>query len=132
MAEGDAARTVLERAYAHDRAGREAEAIPEYEEALRLGLDPNSEAGALLGLGSSLRNVGRAGEAVAVLDDACARHPDHDALRLFRALALASSGRCDEGLAEALRVAVELAGDGTSVDRYRRALIEYADELATP
>jgi cyanophycin synthetase len=132
VAEGDAAVTALERAYAHDRAGREAEAIPEYEEALRRGLEPGAEASALLGLGSSLRNVGRVEEAVAVLDDACARHPDHEALRLFRALALSSSGRCPEGLAEALRVAVGLAADGTSVDRYRRALMEYADQLAAP
>ena len=114
---------------AHDRAGREAEAIPEYEEALQLGLDDELTPGALLGLGSSLRNVGRAAHAVEVLDEACRRFPKHGGLRLFRALALASADRCDEGLGEAVRVAAERI-ETADVRGYRRALELYADELA--
>ena len=58
------------RAAAHDRAGREAEAIPEYEEALRLGLPDEVERRALLGLGSSLRNVERYDDAVGRCEEA--------------------------------------------------------------
>jgi tetratricopeptide (TPR) repeat protein len=122
----EAGEQAFERAATHDRAGREAEAIPEYQEALRLGLPDDVRRQAMLGLGSSLRNVGRFDDAVAVLDDACARFPDDHALRAFRALAVASAGRCEQALGDALLLVaeqVELGG-------YERALREYARELA--
>ena len=125
----DAARAEYDRACACDREGLEAAAIPHYEEALRLGLDDALVPGALLGLGSSLRIVGRAGAAVAVLDDACARFPDDAALALFRALALASDGRWEQALGETIRLAASRI-DADEVRRYRRALDVYADELA--
>jgi tetratricopeptide (TPR) repeat protein len=124
----DEARTEYERACACDRNGLEQEAIPHYEAALRLGLDDDLLPGALLGLGSSLRNVGRADDAVAVLADAC-RFPDDAALALFRALALASAGRCQQALGETIRLAAARI-DAPEVRRYRRALDAYADELA--
>jgi tetratricopeptide (TPR) repeat protein len=124
-----AARTEYERACACDREGLEEEAIPHYEAALQLGLDEALVPGAMLGLGSSLRNVGRADDAVAVLDDACARFPDDAALALFRALALASAGRCRQALGETIRLAAARI-DADEVVRYRRALDLYADELA--
>jgi tetratricopeptide (TPR) repeat protein len=125
----DAALDAYERACDCDRRGLEAEAIPHYEEALRLGLAGEHVPSALLGLGSSLRNVGRAADAVALLTDACARFPDHAALALFRALALASAGRCEQALGETIRLAAARI-DAEEVRRYRRALDEYADELA--
>jgi tetratricopeptide (TPR) repeat protein len=125
----DQARAAYDRACACDREGLEAEAIPHYEEALRLGLDDGLVAGALLGLGSSLRNVGRAEDAVAVLTVACARFPDDAALPLFRALALASAGRCGEALGDTILLAAARI-DTPEVRRSRRALDEYAGELA--
>lgn len=124
----DAARAEYERAAACDREGLEQEAIPHYEAALRLGLADELVPGAMLGLGSSLRNVGRFDEAVAVLDDACERFLEDAALSLFRALALASAGRCEEAFASVFRVAVTRI-DAPEVVRYRRALDEYAAEL---
>lgn len=120
-----AALAALERAAAHDRAGREAEAVPDYEEALRLGLSDELAAKALLGLGSSLRNVARFDDAVAVLEDACARFPADPALRAFRALALASAGRCAEALGDTLL----LVADRIDLQGYERALRVYAHEL---
>ena len=122
----EAGEQAFERAAAHDRAGREAEAIPEYEEALRLGLPDAIRRQAMLGLGSSFRNVGRHDDAVAVLDGACAQFPGDHALRAFRALALSSAGRCEEALGDALLLVaeqVELGG-------YERAVRHYAEELA--
>jgi tetratricopeptide (TPR) repeat protein len=86
------ASTALEEAFAHDRAGREAEAIPRYEEALALGLADGPRQQALLGLGSSLRNVRRHREAIEVLRAAAEEYPDHAGLRFFLALALWSGG----------------------------------------
>jgi tetratricopeptide (TPR) repeat protein len=122
----DEGEEAFRRAAVHDRAGREGEAIPKYEEALRLGVPDEVRRQAMLGLGSSLRNVGRLDDAVAVLEDACSRFPGDPALRAFRALALASAGRCEQALGDTLLLVaeeVELGG-------YERALREYAEELA--
>lgn len=54
-------------AWAHDLLGLERQAIPFYERAIRLGLSGKDLEGAILGLGSSLRCVGRARRAAAVL-----------------------------------------------------------------
>jgi tetratricopeptide (TPR) repeat protein len=124
----EAGEQAFERAAAHDRAGREAEAIPEYEEALRLGLPDATRRKAMLGLGSSFRNVGRHDDAVAVLDGACAQFPDDHALRVFRALALSSAGRCEEALGDALL----LVADEVELGGYEFALRRYAGELARP
>lgn len=113
----------------HDSAGREEQAIPHYERALALGLREDLVPGALLQLGSSLRNVGRTDEAVALFDDAVARFPDHASLRLFRAFALATAGRDREALVDVLELA-RTRIDAPEIDRYRRSLESYTRALA--
>ena len=82
---GDA-RIAYEHAGAHDSAGDEEAAVPLYEEALAAGLREPHRHRAQLQLASSLRNVGRLDEAVAVIDDVAARHPDSLGVAAFRAL----------------------------------------------
>lgn len=113
----------------HDSAGRELEAIPHYERALALGLREELVPGALLQLGSSLRNAGRNDEAIALFDDAVARFPEHAALRLFRAFALATAGRDREALADVLDLAITRI-DAPEIERYRRSLGNYTRALA--
>jgi hypothetical protein len=119
----DDPRALYELASAHDFVGREAEAVPLYRAALDGGLDPQHRPLAVIQLASSLRNVGEAREAVALLeglpDDAHA--PGRDA---FLALALHDAGRPTEALAVALR---RLA---PALPEYGRAVAAYADELA--
>ena len=122
------ARSEYELGSEHDSAGREAEAIPHYERALELGLPDELVPGALLQLGSSLRNVGRLDDALAVLEDGVARFPDHAALRLFRALALASAGREREALADVLDLA-RTRIDAPEIRRYARSLEHYTRDL---
>lgn len=113
----------LERAFAYDREGLEAEAIPHYERAIAAGLDDEQLAKAMLGLGSSLRNVDRFDESVKVLEDAVDRFPDHQALPVFLAFSLWSAGRGNEALALLAR----RLGDGSG---YERAIGEYAEDIA--
>src|SRR5262249_5779947 len=80
------------RACDFDSRGEEAAAIPEYERSLALGLPAAERRHALLGLGSSLRNVGRAADGAEVLRAATAEFPQDAPLRAFLALALYSSG----------------------------------------
>ena len=112
----------------HDRNGREAAAIPEYERALALGLDRDSRAEALLGLGSSLRNVDRSAESVEVLRAATSEYPDHPALRAFLGLALYSHGDSREAVVTLLDLVLAHA----PVGHYGRSLGEYRDQLRRP
>jgi tetratricopeptide (TPR) repeat protein len=87
------ARAIFELANVLDYLGREAEAIPLYEEALRLELPAEFQAYALIQLGSSLRNVGRVNEAVQVLAKAEAAFPEYPSISLFLGLSMYSEGR---------------------------------------
>ncbi len=121
------AKEELARAFECDSAGREEEAIPHYRRAIELGLEVEDLAPALLGLGSSLRNVGELEESVAVLSEAVARFPEHAALKVFLGYALWSAGRT----AEAMRSVIDAVYVAPTADvvRYERAIRGYAAEL---
>lgn len=108
-----------------DRNGLEAEAIPHYERALALGLPPTDRRGAMLGLGSSLRNVGRGDEAVRLLEGAVGEFPDYPALSCFLALAYHSTGRHRDAIVTLLEQClnhVDLDGYGAALQYYRQEM----------
>jgi tetratricopeptide (TPR) repeat protein len=106
------AREHMKAAYALDHEGDERGAIRHYDAAYRLGVPEADEKGFLVGYGSTLRNVGRADDAVAILAAAVAKYPDYPALAAFLSLAL-----------------LDTAG---RLDGYDRALTEYHQLLLTP
>ena len=120
-----AAIKLFEEACAHDREGREAAAAPLYEEALALGLGDPERPRALLGLGSTYRNLGRYDDAVRTLEAAVAAYPDLAELRLFLALALRSAGREPE----AFRLLGELVVAHANLHGYERAATLYLAEV---
>lgn len=114
---------LFELASAHDSAGLEAEAAALYEQAGAAGLaevDADLDAHRQIQHASTLRNLGRFDEALAMLRAA----PDHAevgaARDAFIALTLHDAGRHDE----ALRVAIEALVP--TMPMYRRALTDYA------
>ncbi|SDS38850.1 tetratricopeptide repeat protein [Agrococcus carbonis] len=120
---------LFERAGALDSAGREAEAEPLYRAAVAAGLadaDPVREAYRRIQHASTLRNLGRVDEAIAMLESAGASPEVGAAREAFLALALHSAGRHDE----ALRVALEALAP--TLPLYRRAVLAYAAELTHP
>ena len=119
-------RAAFELAGAYDSCGFEAEAGAEYERALGLGLDPARHAQLAVQYGSTLRNLGRLDEAIAVLSAAPVHESTGGAPRLMLALALHSAGRPEE----ALRVAVEAQID--ALPQYQRSFRAYAAELTEP
>ena len=111
---------------AYDSGGQEAEADAHYAAATRADLvtvDPDRAARMIVQHASTLRNLGRIDEALAMLRDA----PDHPATgaapKVFLALALHSAGRFDE----ALRTAIEAVEP--VLPRYRRSVSAYAEAL---
>lgn len=113
-----------ERASARDFAGRESEAEQPYRRALALGLadvDRRRAVEATVQLASTLRLLGRPGEALEVLDQAPEdlRPEEHDWLTAFRVLALLDLGRADEAARRGLQaLAGHLTQYGAVVGRY--------------
>ncbi|MCT4351924.1 tetratricopeptide repeat protein [Streptomyces sp. Je 1-79] len=120
-------------AWAHDVLGLEAEAVPYYERALKTtgaepGLSEEDRRGALLGLGSTFRVLGRYEEAVATLRGGVEEFPDDGALRTFLAMALFNTGDHHESTRLLLRL-VAATSEDPRVGRYRRAIEYYAEDL---
>ncbi|MBB5633805.1 tetratricopeptide (TPR) repeat protein [Cryobacterium mesophilum] len=116
-------RAAFELAGMYDSMGFEAEAGAEYERALELGLDDARHAQLAVQYGSTLRNLGRLDEAIAVLRAAPTHETTGSAPRIVLALALHSAGRKDEALQVAIEAQIE------SLPRYQRSMRNYAAEL---
>ncbi|MEU1970564.1 tetratricopeptide repeat protein [Microbacterium sp. NPDC019599] len=123
--EGDAV-ALFERAGARDSAGLEAEAEPLYRRALDAGLDEDRRVQAVIQLASTIRNLGKVDESLALLRAEYEKGSDaalHDAAAAFYALALVSSG-------DAVRAAsVALQALAPHLPRYTRSVTGYAREL---
>ena len=123
--EGDAL-ALFERGGAQDSTGHPDAAEPLYRAAIAAGLPDDERAQCTIQLASSLRNLGRADESLALLRDAQPYPPYAVATAAITALTLASLDRPREGLAALLR---EVA---PTLPRYQRSMRAYADALVTP
>lgn len=119
----DDARADYERGSLHDSLGEEEAAIPLYRAALAGNLDADLRTQATIQLASTLRNVGDASGAIALLQAVPADEALHDSARAFLALALFS----DDKPAAALRTALQTLAP--HLPRYSRAVGAYAEEL---
>ena len=119
---------LFHRACARDSWGHSDLAVPLYREALAHGgLTGENRRRAVIQLASSLRNVGEASTALALLEAERAHGADHldDALACTTALCLATLGREREGLSLALvALAKHLPRYNRSMANYGRALVE--------
>ena len=109
-----------------DSAGDEADADAQYAAATAAGLaeiDPARAAQLAVQHASTLRNLGRTDEAIAMLRAAPSHASVGSAPAVFLALALHSAGRYDE----ALRVAIEAVEP--TLPRYNRSIRAYAADL---
>lgn len=116
---------LFERASARDSTGHSDQAVPLYRSALDAGLDGTRRRRAIIQMSSSLRNLGAAQEAVALLSaEASAGADDLDgAVSAFLALALVDLGREREA------VSVALTALSKYLPRYNKSLSRYASEV---
>jgi tetratricopeptide (TPR) repeat protein len=119
----DPALALFERGGSRDSGGRPEEAEPLYREALALGLPDDERAQCTIQLASTIRNLGRPEEALALLQAAEPYPPYAVATAAVTALTLATLDRPVEGLAVLLR---EVA---PTLPRYQRSMRAYADDL---
>lgn len=107
----------------HDALGLEEEAIQYYRQAIAAGLEGERATRVFIQLASTLRNVGAPAEAVSTLESMPTAGNDEAARQAFLALALYDEGRFGDALRTALLALIP------TLDGYRRALKEYAEEL---
>ncbi|MEU0298060.1 tetratricopeptide repeat protein [Streptomyces sp. NPDC006175] len=125
----DAADVAYQTAWAHDVLGLEAEAVPYYERSLQGdGLTDEERRGALLGLGSTYRVLGRFGQAVETLRRGVAEFPDDGALKTFLSMALFNTGEHHEAM-QLLLCLLAATSESPGVQRYRPAIEHYAADL---
>ncbi|MEU6844582.1 tetratricopeptide repeat protein [Streptomyces sp. NPDC046716] len=123
------ARVAFQTAWVHDVLGLEADAVPHYVDALAgAGLSAEDRRGAMLGLGSTYRTLGRHADAVATLSGATVEFPEDNALKTFLAMALYNVGRAHDGMRMLLTVLAATSADPDIVG-YRPAIEYYARDL---
>ena len=111
---------------AHDSTGHEAEAAQYYQRAFDAGLAEPHLSQVTIQHASTLRNLGRHDESIALLRDHFGSRPGHElagAASVFIALALATSGRERDAVVELIRTVQP------TLPRYHRSVAAYADAL---
>lgn len=109
-----------------DNQSLEDQAIPYYRRALDAGLDRVHRVDCLVGLGSSLRVMGRVQESHAVLKQGVKEYPHHLALKVFYALTLEKMGNYGDAIFELLDV-IAKPDQKDSLNVYQRAILYYRD-----
>lgn len=115
-------------AWTCDAQTREAEALPYYEKAIALGLPENELSGALLGFGSTLRNLGQLERSAEVLRSGRAQFPENREFDVFLALTLHDLGQH----AAALKLTLEAlcaTSEDVGITAYQRAIRYHASKL---
>ncbi|GEN85168.1 hypothetical protein SLU01_34800 [Sporosarcina luteola] len=115
-------------AWSFDVLGKEAEAVPYYEKALRLGLNDEDSLGATIGLGSTYRTLGSYKKSKAVFESGLDRFPENNALKTFYAMTLYNLGEHSQAMEIVLTLLVKTSNDHDILS-YNRALGFYADKL---
>ena len=95
-------------AWTCDNLGKEREAVPFYEAAIANGLAGDDRRGALLGLGSTYRCLGKYQKSLETFDRAIGEFPNDRALKTFRALTLFNLGKAAECVEELLVQLVDM------------------------
>ncbi len=119
---------MFERAAALDSTGHPDRAVPLYAAGIAAGLAGERRRRAAIQMASSLRNLGKPEEALALLTEETDAASDEldGAVATFLALALVDVGREREA------VAVALTALSKYLPRYNRSVSRYADELRGP
>lgn len=112
-------------AWARDAQGLEAEALVHYEKAFSLGITGEDLRAALLGAGSTCRNLGKGARSEEILRQGIQEYGDVSEFSAFLALTLYSAGRFKEAISILLKLLADTGSDA-HIKRYDRALRYYA------
>ncbi|GGE98558.1 tetratricopeptide repeat protein [Mycetocola zhadangensis] len=123
-------RVLYEVGGAYDTAGEEATALGFYERAMAAGLDGDVRRRCYLQYGSTLRNLGRCDESLAVFARAREEFPDSVALGAFESLTLHAAGRGSMALGSLLTLLADHV-HAEELERYKPAIRGNAEYLTS-
>lgn len=115
-------------AWIHDLLGLEREAIPFYEKAVQEGLSGDELKGALLGMGSTYRCIGKYQKAKETFQHALKLFPERYEYKVFLAMTYYNLGEYSKAMELLLNSLAETSKD-EGVISYQRAIQFYADKL---
>ena len=114
--------------WVHDVMGEERVAVPLYEKVIANGLDGDDLRGAMLGLGSTYRTLGKYQKAIALLREGIQRFEDSREFEVFLAMALYNIGEHKKAMEILLHNLAETT-QHEAIKRYQKAIGFYADKL---
>lgn len=118
----------LQIAWTHDALGKEPDAIPAYEKAIKLGLHGQDLIDAYLGLGSTYRNVGEYTKSKEIFESAIIMFPDFRPFRVFLSFTLHNLADHTKAMELLIKELVATTSD-ESIKSYNGALLFYSDKL---
>lgn len=115
-------------AWSFDSLGEEHSAVPYYEKAISGNLEDEDLQNAYLGLGSTLRTLGRYNDSSKVLKKGIALFSDNNALKTFHAMTLYNLNKHHEAMTVLLTTLANTSQD-KKIEDYKNAILFYADKL---
>lgn len=115
-------------AWSFDLLGEEEKAVPFYEKAIDLGLSGKDLEGALLGLGSTYRTLGKYQESKRTFLKGIELFPTNNAMRTFFAMTLYNLKEHQQAMDILLQCLLETSID-EDIQSYKKAIEFYADKL---
>lgn len=115
-------------AWCCDLLGEESSAVPYYEKALAFGLNDVNTKGAMLGLGSTYRTLGKYEQSKNIFEQAIERFPDQMQFKVFYAMTLYNL----QEHAKAMDILLKCITNTTcskEILAYKNAINYYADKL---
>ncbi|WP_425387219.1 tetratricopeptide repeat protein [Alteribacter aurantiacus] len=111
-----------------DALGDERKAIPYYEKAIKLGLEPEVLVKAYTNAGSSYRANGHYDRAKTIFEEGRNRFPENQALNMFYAMVLYNLNEHSHAMEVLLNVVIKTSSDNHVRD-YEKAISFYRDKL---
>lgn len=124
----DDAEVLYEVGGAYDTDGQEALAAEYYQRAIDAGLSGKWLRQCFLQFGSTMRNLERFEESLALFDAGLARYPGSESLAIFRVLTLHAMGKTDSALGTLIELLTDRL-DTAEIRRYEAALRGNAEYL---
>lgn len=115
-------------AWSYDLLGEEEKAVPFYEKAISLGLSGTDLEGALLGLGSTYRTLGRYQESRKAFIKGMEYFPGNNAMKTFYAMTLYNLKEHQAAMEILFRCLLETSSD-KDISAYKKAIEFYTDKL---
>lgn len=115
-------------AWSFDVLGAESKAVPYYEGAIKLGLSGKDLEGAIVGLGSTYRTLGKYGKSGDIFKRGMDLYPNNEAIKVFYSMTLYNlkeHGRAMELLLNALITTTK----DEEISSYNKAISFYSDKL---